>query len=392
MPLFKQDESFPERSVLIIIVGTPFSYKTSLAITSNTPILFDFERGSERAHGRAETFRVDGSWKEVEDELAQGLLTNYKTAIIDTGGAVIDDFMWDYGLVLKYTKNLMQNWGTVKDMFKKFVSKVRISGLDLVVISHEKSKEKNDETVYDLDISGGGKQLLLRQADQIGFISKKDFKEGANVVTKTILTFWPTANLPFCKNVAALPDIILPDCKSAEWEGFLDREVIQKTRKAIASMSQEQVNALNLIADWRFSIDALEPADGSADTFPDELLETYTELLKIEPEHIKKQIAAYFQAHLAKVGYKWSNAAKAFILKEEKPATDPIVAENTTTDPEKIAEAETPVNSESNPATLAQSQTAGTNGGSVVNKNPHTAPVKDDLFAKTEETVSPKIS
>ncbi len=390
MPLFKKDESFPERSVLIIIVGTPFSYKTSLALTAKDPINFDFEKGSERAHGRAETYRIDSSWKEVEDDLAAGLLTPFKSAIIDTGGALIDDYLWDYGLVLKYTKNLMQNWGTVKDLFKKFVSKIRVSGLDLVVISHEKSKDKNDETVYDLDISGGGKQLLLRQADQIGFISKRDFKEGANIVTKTILTFWPTATIPFCKNVAGLPDIVLPDKNSPEWEGFLDREVIQKTRKAIASMSQEQVDALNLISDWRFSIDALEPGE-DVTTFPAELLETYTEMLKIEPEHIKKQIAAYFTAHLAKVGFKWSTKANGFIPKEEKPVVDKPVDPAPANEPPADA---APVNNLKVEPTLpvinaedqkaAAAAQAGTNGGSVVTKNPHTAQPKDDLFKPQE--------
>jgi hypothetical protein len=325
MPLIKKDEVFPPRPVVIILVGTPFSYKTSLAITAKDPILFDSEKGSERAHGRAETYRITSSWKEVETDLQDGLLTPFKTAILDTGGSIIDDYLWDYGLDIKYTKNLMQNWGTVKDLFKKFVSKLRLTGLDLVVISHEKSKDKNDETIYDLDISGGGKQLLLRQADQIGFISKRDYKEGGKVITKTILTFWPTSTLPFCKNVAGLDDIVLPDCKSQEWEGFLNREVIQKTKDAIANMSEDQVTALNLIAEWRLSVDALEAAPDKGDeVFGKELGDTYAEIVKIEPEHIKKQISTYFVAHLKKINWgfdKTANEGKgAWVSKTPKAA------------------------------------------------------------------------
>jgi len=295
--------------------------------------------------------------------LQQGLLTPFKTAILDTGGSIIDDYLWDYGLDIKYTKNLMQNWGTVKDLFKKFVSKIRLTGLDLVVISHEKSKDKNDETIYDLDISGGGKQLLLRQADQIGFISKRDYKEGGKVITKTILTFWPTSTLPFCKNVAGLEDIVLPDCKSPEWEGFLDREVIQKTKDAIASMSEDQVTALNMIAEWRLTIDAL---DGDDDTIlAKEITETYAEVAKLTPEHLKKQISAYFLVHLKKIGWKWDKTAN-----ENKGAfvnTKPVVAE---TKPVEQLKADGPVNtpteSESNPAALTEP--------------------KEDLFAPTTET------
>jgi len=387
MPLFKKDQAFPERSVLVIIVGTPFSYKTSLSITANQPILFDFEKGSERAHGRAETYRIDSSWKEVEDDLAQGLLAPFKSVVIDTGGALIDDYLWDYGLSIKYTKNSMQNWGTVKELFKKFVSKVRGSGLDLVVISHEKSKDKNDETVYDLDMSGGGKQLLLRQADQIGFISKKDFKEGPNVITKTILTFWPTANLPFLKNVASLPDIILPDCKAKEWEGFLDRTVIQPTRRAILEMSAEQAEAVKYVEEWQTAIDAIVvDENASEEVVGKQLIETLQEIAKIEKEHIKLQVRAYFTGHLKSIGFSWvkepaPGAFKSVVVK------DAASAAVNTAKPEKVAEkpkgavekAKEPVTGESNPAGLTSPK--GEEAADAVERdlNNH----DDDLFAPT---------
>lgn len=365
MPLIKKDEVFPARPVMIIIVGTPFSYKTSLSITAKDPILFDSEKGSERAHGRAETYRIVTSWKEVETDLQGGLLAPFKTAILDTGGSIIDDYLWDYGLDIKYTKNLMQNWGTVKDLFKKFVSKIRLTGLDLVVISHEKSKDKNDETIYDLDISGGGKQLLLRQADQIGFISKKDFKEGQKIVTKTILTFWPTSTLPFCKNVAGLEDIVLPDCNAPEWEDFLNREVIQKTKDAIASMSEDQVKALALIAEWRETIDAIEA--GETEATQKQIMDTYKEVLAIGQEHIKKQISAYFLSHIKGMNWKWDGKTKLFV-----PVT-PIVAEVKTEATEQANEVVDPV--EAKPVE-AESNPAG-----IINPNPNLAKPKEDLFA-----------
>jgi len=369
MPLIKKDQVFDPRPVMVIIVGTPFSYKTSLSITSKDPILFDSEKGSERAHGRAETYRITSSWKEVETDLHDGLLAPFKTAILDTGGSIIDDYLWDYGLDIKYTKNLMQNWGTVKDLFKKFVSKIRLTGLDLVVISHEKSKDKNDETIYDLDISGGGKQLLLRQADQIGFISKKDFKEGQKIVTKTILTFWPTSTLPFCKNVAGLEDIILPDCNSPEWDGFLDREVIQKTKDAIASMSQDQVKALELISEWRASIDAIE--NGEVEPTQLQIMETYKEVLAIKEEHIKKQISAYFRAHIKAMSWKWEGGTtKKFV------PVAPVVAETKTDAVEPSNEAK------GEPAVVVDTKTTEpeSNAAALTEEKP-----KEDLFAPVQK-------
>lgn len=409
MPLIKKDETFPPRSVMIILVGTPFSYKTSLAITAKDPILFDLEKGSERAHGRAETYRINESWKEVEDDLPNGLLKGFKTAVIDTCGSLVDDELWPYGRVIKYTKNDMQNWGTVKDLFKKFFSYIRKNDLDVVAISHEKSKDKNDETVYDLDISGGGKQLLLRQADQIGFISKKDFKEKDTVVTKTILTFWPTASLPFCKNVAALEDIVLPDCKSPEWEGFLDRVVIQPTRKAIVEMSEEQRSALQLIEQWREQITGIEATEDHVAT--DDLLKRASKAVaEITPEHMKKQIQAYLVGHLAKIGWKWVGADKVFKpvaattapveeKKEETPPTvppaeekPPVVAETPaqmeeTEQSNAIAEAARPPVDEIDLKAEAEAQRAELANPTTpqINKNPNLAPPKVDLFAKSED-------
>lgn len=393
MPLIKKDETFPPRSVMIILVGTPFSYKTSLAITAKDPILFDFEKGSERAHGRAETYRITESWKEVEDDLPNGLLNGFKTAVIDTCGSLVDDHLWDYGRVVKYTKNDMQNWGTVKDLFKKLFSYLRKNDLDVVAISHEKSKDKNDETVYDLDISGGGKQLLLRQADQIGFISKRDFKENGQVVTKTILTFWPTASLPFCKNVAGLEDIVLPDCNSKEWPDFLDVKVIQPTRKAITEMSAEQAQAIQFIDEWRTSIDALEPIEGDNDKTHAILLETLNEIVKITPDHMKMQIRNYFSGHIKKIDWTWvaepkpgkfmpKDPAPVVVKQEEEKPT--VVAENAITDTPPVEAGADIKPDEIDLKAEAEQQRADLSTPQI-NVNPNMPKPTTDLFAPTQE-------
>jgi len=321
MGLIRKNETFPARPVVIIIVGTPFSYKTSMAITAKNVLLVDSEKGAERAAGRAETYRIEQSWKEIEDDINAGMLNEFDTVALDTGGSIVDDYLWEYGLVTKYTKNSQQNWGTVKDLFKKFVSKLRLQGKDLVIISHEKSKDDGEERIYDLDISGSGKQILLRQADQVGFVTKQDFKVSGKIITKTIITFNPTKSLPFCKNVAQLPDIELPDCNSPEWENFMDREIIAKTKKAITEMSDEQVKALDFIAEWRSSIDALVPGE-DATTFPSELAETLKSIAEIKEEHLKKQIRAYFSAHIKNIGWKWDAEKKAFVGSENKPQAE----------------------------------------------------------------------
>ena len=319
MPLIQANESFPERPVLIIIAGTPFSYKTSLAITAEKPILIDGELGAERAHGRVPTFRING-WGEVETEIQNGMLDNFRTAIVDTGKSVIDDHMWEYALSINYTKNKQKTFGDVADIFKKFVGKLRNNKMDIIVVSHEKSKDEDDARIYDLDITGSSKQMLLRMADQVGFAYKQQLKTATGIITQTVITFNPKKEWPFCKNVAGLADIILPDCNLPIWNGFMDREIIQPTKNAIASMSEEQVQALSFIADWHNKIDAVK-ADAK------ELGDTMNEIIAIEAEHLKKQVRAYFQAHLKKINWKYNGTSKSFEPVEPAELTPPAEPE-----------------------------------------------------------------
>jgi len=303
MPLIQTTDKFPERPVLIIIAGTPFSYKTSLAITAENPLLIDGELGAERAFGRVPTFRING-WGEIEAEIQNGLLTPFKTAVIDTGKSVIDDHMWEYALSINYTKNKQKTFGDVADIFKKFVAKVQNNKMDIIVVSHEKSKDEDDARIYDLDITGSSKQLLLRKADQVGFAYKQQLKTPTGIITQTVITFNPKKEWPFCKNVAGLPDIILPDCHSPEWKGFADREIIQPTKRAIASMSEEQRQAMELVSSLQEKVDNSELSDEG-------LKAVYNEILA-QPEHIKKQLVVYFNQHLKKVEWKANKKTRCF--------------------------------------------------------------------------------
>lgn len=322
------DEQLPVMPVIVMIVGTPFSYKSSLAMTSKNPVHIDGDRGSQRAIGRCPVFAID-SWQEVKDADGNGKFAGFDTMILDTPKAIIEDFIWNYTQGIKFQSNTMKIYGEIGTEFKAFVGLQRANKKDLVMVSHEKTKEQGDKTIYEPDITGQSKQLLLRMCDQVGFMEKrerKDAKSGKNVID-TVLTFNPTPQWPFCKNVAGLPDFVLPHYTEPEWKGFLDREVIVPTKDAMAKMSDEQKAALEFISGWHIAIDAI---DGEGDTTASDLLENMSGaegIANIKEEHLKTQIRAYFMAHLKKIGYKWDKTVNegkgGFVPAVAKPAETP---------------------------------------------------------------------
>lgn len=351
MPLFQPDEHLPTMPVIVMIVGTPFSYKTSLAMTAANPVHLDGDRGAQRAVCRCPVFVIE-NWQEVKDAEANGKFANFSTMIWDTPKSLIEDFIWNYTQGIKFQSNTMKIYGEIGTEFKAFVAKMRGQKMDLIMVSHEKTKEQGDKTIYEPDITGQSKQLLLRMCDQVGFMEKrerKDVKSGKNVID-TVLTFNPTPQWPFCKNVAGLPDMVLPHYTAPEWKGFLDREVIIPTKEAMSKMSDEQKAALEFISGWHLSIDAI---DGEADSTAADLLETMTGkggIAEIKEEHLKTQIRAYFRLHLNKIGWKWDGTANAFV-----PVAPPAAPPEKTPPPV--------VQAESNPEALVNKGTPVSESG-----------------------------
>lgn len=369
MPVINEDEQFPIMPVIVMIVGTPFSYKSSLAMTSKKAIHIDGDRGAQRAIRNCPVLQVK-NWDEVRTEDEAGLFKDKQTVILDTPKSLLEDFIWDWCQRQKYQADDRKVYGAIATEFKSFTSKRRLEGADIVIVSHEKSSEKKNNTVYEPDITGATKQLLLRMCDQIGFVEKREIKGPNSINTiQTVLTFNPTPEWPFCKNVAQLADIVIPNYAAPEWKTFMDTHVIQPTKDAMAKMTEGQKEALNFIEEWRASIDALDGEDDAE--LSANILKLYKLTFSVTPEHIKKQIQAYFLAHMDKIGRKWDGKAKAFVLINQPQVQDP----NTPSAPsveEKKAET---------PATVP---TAESNAGALLNK-PSTPTISIDVNAAQEK-------
>lgn len=252
MPIIKKDEPTPQRPIIIVIYGVPGSGKTSVATTSCTPLIIDVDRGADRAVQRADTLMTN-NWNDVLAEQNAGTFNSYKTIVVDTARAMLDDYLSTYVCEQDYklTRNTLKRFGAMADSFKLFVNNLRNAGSDIIFICHDKEVQEGDVIKHSPDCTGQSKDLLLRIADQVGYIS---FENG-----KRVISFQPTDNY-VSKNVAGLDKKIIPDYGSKEFETFM-AEIITAVKTNIQGRSEAQRAANELLAKLR---EELSKADDEA--------------------------------------------------------------------------------------------------------------------------------
>lgn len=306
MPIIKKDQKLPASAVIVLIYGPHGVAKTSLSLTTKNPFHLDFDKGLKRAAGRVDSLSFDSEnptniWQEAKNELEAGSFDDYDTIIVDTIKAAFDDFIMQ-GVIandFKAKKDPRKAYGISGEEFISFSNALRNKGKDLYLLCHSKVEQDGELMKNICDITGNvTPAYVLRAADQIGYLSM--------VNNERVISFNPS-DTNTGKNTAELPTLKLPYYKDENWSGWADREITQKLKKKFSEMDEAQLEALQLISDWRASIDALDGEDDAV--LSKDIIETYTEAAKITPEHIKKQIVAYFLAHLKKIGWKWDKTA-----------------------------------------------------------------------------------
>lgn len=243
MPIVKANEPLGPRPVIITIYGDPGIGKTSLINTAKAPITIDGDRGISRSIFRKDALVID-KWEEVQDMEKQGTLKPYATIGIDTPKAILDDYMMSY--VVRQDPKLRNNklwaYGAIGDEFKIFLNNRRQDQADLVNICHAKKDEDSKRMVP--DVTGQSYQLILRVSDMIGYYTI--------INGRRMLSFDPTEST-VGKNVACLPPIEVPDKTDPAFRSFL-ADVIEKVRAAIASQSEEQLEAMQKSATYQEAI------------------------------------------------------------------------------------------------------------------------------------------
>lgn len=293
MAILKKSDATPKRPVIITIYGQAGSGKTSIATTAGTPLLIDTDRGFDRAINRCDTL-IANNWDEILSESES--MKGYKTVIVDTARATLDDFLVQYAISKDYKlrTNTLKRFGQIGDDFKTFVNMLRSNGSDIIFICHDKETAEGDVIKHSPDCTGQSKDLLLRISDQVGYMSV--------INKKRCISFDPTETLTG-KNVAKLPTMEVPDETDPAFPTFM-AEIIEKVKDSIQRQTEEQKEALNKIRELSEAIALMEEAE-QANAISEDILT----LTKMQQAGIKAQ----FMARIKEVGIKYDKEQKKFV-------------------------------------------------------------------------------
>lgn len=293
MAIIKKNDVMPERPVIIVLYGTPGTGKTSVATTAANPLLIDTDRGFDRAVQRAEATLVASSWADIANEL--NTMREYKTIIVDTAKAMLDDYLAAYAIQCdpKLGYNTLKRFGKMADDFKLFVNTIRSYGSDLVFICHDREDKEGDNIKHSPDCTGQSKDLLVRIADQVGYVCKEN--------ERRVIRFEPRDNF-VGKNVAQLDTKEIPDCTSEEFATFMDT-IIKDVKKGIQAKNEAQKEANELLESLRESLEgALNPEDFDA------CLKARTQL----PAALRKAFASEVNKKAKEKGYVFDKAENKY--------------------------------------------------------------------------------
>ena len=172
----KEQLSFKNEKLCIILGGVAGIGKTTLALSAPKPLLIDLDNGIKRVAPR---FRKDtdivSSYEELINDL-NGDLSAYETIVVDTGGRLLE-FLKPV-VIKENIKNgqtdgtlSLKGYGAVAKKFSDIIKLIKAKGKHLILIFHATEVQlQNDTLGLRIDIEGKTKNEVWKDCDIGGFI------------------------------------------------------------------------------------------------------------------------------------------------------------------------------------------------------------------------------
>ena len=259
LKITKASEPILVDRINVCLYGQPGAGKTSIAFTTDTPLLLDFDNGSHRAANRKDTVRVH-AWADVAG-ITPDDLDGYQTVVVDTVGRALDALTTD--IIQHNPKHgrggalTLQGYGALKSQFVAWLKMINSFGKDVVLIAHMDEQRSGDDVLERLDVQGGSKAEIYKASDAMGRI----FVKG----TKRELDFTPREN-SFGKNPGQLDVLEIPH---PEKDPQFLAGVIQAIKDKLNELTESQREAQTVIEQWRETIADLSAADDFNAKLPD---------------------------------------------------------------------------------------------------------------------------
>lgn len=250
--IIKSSEPITVERINGCIYAQPGVGKTTLAFTTEDPLLLDFDKGVHRASNRKDSVPIT-CWNDAATMAAEDLAP-YKTIIVDTAGRALDFLSQD---IIKANSKAgrgdgsltLQGFGTLKSRFGTWLKTLNMFGKDVILIAHMDEQRNGDDIIERLDVQGSSKGEIYKSVDFMGRIFILD--------KKRVIDFSPRQN-SFGKNPAGLSVLDIPD---VSMNGHFLGDVIADMKAKMNALSEEQQAAQEEVSEWADAIKDFETVE-----------------------------------------------------------------------------------------------------------------------------------
>lgn len=215
MSMFKKPSELAYNSTIkALVYGQPGLGKSTLALSTPNPVLFDFDGGIQRVNGafQCPTLQVQ-NWNEVLQAL-QELETqsnDFMTIVIDTAGKMLD-YMSTY--IIQQDNRLgkrdgsltLQGFGARKIMFINFLNRVSMMGKHVIFVAHEREEKDGDIRIVRPEIGGSSAGDLIKELDLVGYMQAIGNKRTISWTPQEKFYAKNTCNLPPMQEIPVIID------------------------------------------------------------------------------------------------------------------------------------------------------------------------------------------
>lgn len=263
----KSNEIAIQRNVKMMVYGQAGMGKTTLALSAPNPLLLDFDNGVKRVNNAHLDDSVGivqiSNWQEVIQLLTQeqAELAAFDTIVVDTIGKMMD-------FIIAYRCNgrqpRVQDWGTINNDFKWFVSSLSQLQKHIIFVAHRDSRKEGDDTVFIPALREKNYNSIVTELDLLGYVEMKN----ENGLQKRTITFDPTSrndgkNTCQLPGVMVIPNILDQNGQPTQANDFIQKAIIAKYQGMIA-VKEEAVKKYNeALEEIRQAVDIMTDAQGA---------------------------------------------------------------------------------------------------------------------------------